>query len=202
MTQPPQAKKSTLNNHIIMRTQKQTLAGPGPGLILVAALIGVPLLEIALFIEVGGRLGLGPTLALIVLGAVIGALVVRQQGIGVLTRARRQLAAGTLPVAEAFEGLCLAIAGALLVLPGFFSDAIGALLLIPALRRGLYRQVRRRLEPQLFQGPDDFPRGSVHGSTSGPTIEGDFEEVEDNRSLRSGDGGDMPPPAGRWGGRR
>ena len=67
MTQPPQAKKSTLNNHIIMRTQKQTVAGPGPGLILVAGLIGVPLLEIALFIEVGGRLGLGPTLALIVL---------------------------------------------------------------------------------------------------------------------------------------
>jgi UPF0716 protein FxsA len=198
MTQPPQAKKSTLNNHIIMRTQKQTVAGPGPGLILVAALIGVPLLEIALFIEVGGRLGLGPTLALIVLSAVIGALVVRRQGIGVLMRARRQLAEGTLPVAEAFEGLCLVIAGALLVLPGFFSDAIGALLLIPALRRALYRQVRRRLEPQLSQRPDDLSRGPA----SGPTIEGDFEEVEDNRSLRSGNGRDMPPPAGGWGGRR
>ena len=200
MTQPPQAKKSTLNNHIIMRTQKQTMAGPGPGLLLVAALIGVPLLEIALFIEVGGRLGLGPTLALIVLSALIGALVVRRQGIGVLMRARRQAAEGTLPVAEGFEGLCLVIAGALLVLPGFFSDAIGALLLIPAVRRSLYRQARRRIEPQLFQGHDDFARAPGRGWTAGPTIEADFEEVED--SLPVGEGTAMPPPAGGWGGRR
>ena len=88
-----------------MRTQKQTALGPGFNLILLAALIGVPLVEIALFIEVGGWIGLGPTLALIILTAVIGAWILRQQGFAVLMRAQRQLAGGALPVVEVFEGL-------------------------------------------------------------------------------------------------
>ena len=113
-----------------MRTQKQTAAGPRLGLILLAVLIGVPLIEIALFIKIGGWIGLGPTLALIVPSAVIGAWIVRQQGISVMLRAQRQLAEGSLPVLQAFEGLCLAIAGGLLLTPGFLTDALGALLLV------------------------------------------------------------------------
>ena len=74
------------------RTQKQTTRGRGLGLILLAALIGVPLIEIALFIQVGGWLGLGPTLILIVLTAVIGAWMLRVQGFAVLARAQRQMA--------------------------------------------------------------------------------------------------------------
>jgi UPF0716 protein FxsA len=174
-----------------MRTQKQTIAGPRVGLILLAALIGVPLLEIALFIKVGGWIGLGPTLALIVLTAVIGALMLRQQGISVLMRAQRQWTDGALPVVEVFEGLCLVVAGAFLLTPGFFTDAIGALLLVPAVRRSLYRQVRRRIEPRLFQGSGDSPDGS-----SGPTIEAEFEEVAEDRTRPSGDGWDRPPPRG------
>jgi UPF0716 protein FxsA len=177
-----------------MRTQKQTAAGPRVGLVLLAALIGVPLIEIALFIKVGGWIGLGPTLALVVLTAVIGAWMLRQQGVSVLMRAQRQLVDGGLPMAEVFEALCLVIAGALLLAPGFFTDAIGALLLIPPVRRVLYQQVRRRLEPHLFRGPDDRFGGSGDGTApAGPTIETEFEEVPEPP-----DQADMPPPRGDW----
>jgi UPF0716 protein FxsA len=178
-----------------MRTQKQTAAGPRFGLILLAALIGVPLLEIALFIEVGGWIGVGPTLALIVLTAVIGAWMLRQQGIGVLMRAQRQLADGVLPVAEVFESLCLVIAGALLLTPGFFTDAIGALLLVPAVRRALYRRLRHHIEAHVV----DVSR-PPHGRppARGPTIEAEYEQIDDpDRSERSEQ--DMPPPRGDWG---
>lgn len=197
--QPPQPKKSTLNNHIIMRTQKQTAAGRGIGLVLLVALIGLPLLEIALFIEVGGWIGLWPTLALIVLTAVIGAWMLRQQGFAVLMRAQRQLAEGALPVVEVFEGLCLVIAGALLLTPGFFTDALGAILLVPAVRRALYRQVRQRLEAHIARAPREFGAGPWEGPAPGPTIDTEYEEVEQDRTGPPGNGRDMPPPRGDWG---
>jgi UPF0716 protein FxsA len=182
-----------------MRTQKQTAGGPRFGLILLAAFIGVPLLEIALFIEVGGWIGLGPTLALIILTAVIGVWMLRLQGIGVLMRAQRQLTEGSLPVVEVFEGLCLVIAGALLLTPGFFTDATGALLLVPAVRRALYQRLRRHIEAHVTDasGPSHDrapPRPS-------PTIEAAYEEIEDperpERPERPEQ--DMPPPRGDWG---
>ena len=185
-----------------MRTQKQTAAGPRLGLLLLAALIGVPLLEIALFIKVGGWIGLGPTLALIVLTAVIGAWMLRQQGLSVLMRAQRQLAEGSLPVAEVFEGLCLVIAGALLLTPGFFTDAVGALLLVPAVRRGLYRQVRGRIEAHVVDvsSPREGARGP--GPTSGRIIDAEYQEVDDGTRPKRRDedeAADMPPPRGDWG---
>jgi UPF0716 protein FxsA len=187
-----------------MRTQKQTVVGRGLGLILLATLLGVPLLEIALFIKVGGWIGLAPTLALIVLTAVIGVWMLRLQGISVLISAQRQLAAGSLPVTEVFEGLCLVIAGALLLMPGFFTDAVGGLLLVPAVRRFLYRRVRQRLEAHVVdvRGPARHGPGPV-GPTRGPTIETEYEEIVDpNRSMLHSDNSedqDMPPPRGHWG---
>jgi two-component system, NtrC family, sensor kinase len=161
--------------------------GPLLGLILLAALIGVPLLEIALFIEIGGWIGLGPTLALIVLTAVIGAWKLPSQGIDLLMRARRQLAEGTLPAVEVFEGLCLAIAGALLLAPGFLTDAVGALMLVPAVRRALYHQVRRRIEAHIARGADDFGPEPGYGSGAGPTIETECKQVGEERPGPSGD---------------
>lgn len=176
-----------------MRTQKQTAVIPAPGLIVLAALIGVVLLEIALFIQVGSWIGVAPTLALILLTAVIGVTLLRWQGISVLMRAQRQLADGSLPVFEVFEGLCLVIAGALLLAPGFFTDALGALLLVPAVRRVLYRQIRQRLELDVVDLAGPAPPNGGQGL--GPTIEADYEEIiEDGREDL-----DMPPPRGHWG---
>jgi UPF0716 protein FxsA len=181
-----------------MRTQKQTAVGPGVGLLVLAALIGVPLLEIALFIEVGGRIGLGATLALIVLTAVLGVAILRWQGVGVMLRAQQLLAAGSLPVLEVFEGLCLVIAGVLLLIPGFFTDAVGALLLLPPVRRALYRQVGQRIEAHVVD-----VAGPARRAPSGPTIEAEYEEVlEPDRPLLGADDRedqDMPPPRGQWG---
>jgi UPF0716 protein FxsA len=181
-----------------MRTQKQTAAGRWIGLILLTALIGVPLIEIALFIEVGGWIGLWPTLALVVLTAVIGAWMLRQQGLSVLMRAQRQLAEGALPVVEVFEGLCLVIAGALLLTPGFFTDALGAVLLVPAVRRTLYRQVRQRIEAHIVRAPEDFGVGPGQSPAPGPTIDTEYEEIEQDRGEPPGDGADLPPPRGDW----
>lgn len=182
-----------------MRTQKQTALGPGFGLILLAALIGVPLIEIALFIKIGGWIGPAPTLALVVLTAVIGVWMLRLQGVGVLLSAQRQLAAGSLPVAEVFEGLCLVIAGALLLIPGFFTDAVGALLLVPPVRRALYGQVSRRLEAHVVD-----LRGPARSAPQrmGPTIEAEYEEIVEDRSIPSPHDREdqaMPPPQGHWG---
>jgi UPF0716 protein FxsA len=179
-----------------MRTQKQTAAGPRFGLILLVAFIAVPLLEIALFIEIGGWIGLGPTLALIIVSAVIGAWIMRQQGIGVLRRAQQQLAEGVLPVREVFEGLCLLVAGALLLTPGFFTDALGALLLVPAARRALYRRLRHRIEAHVVDVANRPEDGAP--VRAGPTIEAEYEEIEDPRPADRRQQ-DMPPPRGDWG---
>ena len=193
------------------RTQKQTARGRWLGLILLTALIGVPLIEIALFIQVGGWLGLVPTLILIVLTAVVGAWMLRVQGFAVLTRAQRQLAEGVLPVAEVFEGLCLLVAGALLLTPGFLTDAIGALLLVPACRALLYRLAGQRLElrvaaaSQAARGPEQ--PGRVAGRQPGPVVDAEFREVasegkpaaqEPRPSDPTPSGPDMPPPRGDW----
>ena len=153
----------------------------------------------------GRWIGLAPTLALIVLTAVIGTWMLRLQGLSVLMGAQRQLAAGSLPVAQVFEGLCLVIAGALLLLPEFCaSGAVGALLLVPVVRRALYRQVRQRLDLHVAEvrgraRPAPGPLGPSHG----PTIETEYEEIVDQaQSIGRRDkkeNQDLPPPQGHWG---
>lgn len=97
-------------------------------------LFAIPFVEIALFIEIGGRIGLWNTLALVVLTALAGAWLLRMQGFCTLRRVRESLARNVFPAAELFDGLCLLIAGVLLLTPGFFTDALGLLLMIPPVR--------------------------------------------------------------------
>ena len=125
------------------RSERQTASRLRLAPFLLLAFILVPLAEIAVLIKVGGVIGLVPTLALIVLTAVVGTWMLRHQGFSVLARAQRQLEQGVMPVSEVFEGLCLLVAGALLLTPGFLTDAAGALLLVPQVRALLYRQVCR-----------------------------------------------------------
>lgn len=127
------------------------------GLVAVALIVW-PLAEIAGFVLAGRALGLWPTLALTVLSAALGLLLVRMQGLGVLRRGLAALERGEPPVAEMFEGVLLAAAGALLLLPGFLSDAVGLVLLAPAFRRLLMRLVlartgaRRRERDDVIEG--------------------------------------------------
>ena len=173
------------------RSQRQTTSRVPLGAILLVAFIVVPLAEIAVLIQVGGWIGLMPTLALIILTAVIGTIMLRRQGFAVLTRAQRQLEQGILPVAEVFEGLCLLVAGALLLTPGFITDACGALLL-PPVRALLYRRVGHYLERHVVRSPEAPPGQPADGHPP-PVLDGDCEEVEED---------DLPPPRGGWDGKR
>ena len=104
----------------------------------------VPLVEIWLLIEVGSVIGAIWTVMLVVLTAMIGAALVRAQGLATLSRSQAQLRAGELPALEMFEGVALIVAGALLLTPGFFTDIVGFTLLMPPLRRRLIRTVMER----------------------------------------------------------
>jgi len=96
------------------------------------------------------------------------------------------------PVLEVFEGLCLLLAGALLLTPGFITDAIGALLLLPPVRATLYRELRRRLEHRIVTGTAGGGPGPPPDDRGAP-IDVDFEEIEPDDER-----GPMPPPRGRW----
>lgn len=87
--------------------------------ILLFLFIAVPVIEIALFIQVGGVLGLWPTIALVLLTAVVGASLVRSQGLQTLLTVQQRLAQGQLPAQQILEGVMLAVAGVLLLTPAF-----------------------------------------------------------------------------------
>lgn len=109
----------------------------------------VPIAEVALFIFVGSRIGVGPTILLVVLTAVIGAALVSRQGRATLWQARADLASGVLPARQLAHGAMILVAGALLLTPGFLTDAIGFLLLVPSVREALRRWGARRFRPDV-----------------------------------------------------
>ncbi|MBD8066478.1 FxsA family protein [Devosia sp. PTR5] len=105
----------------------------------------LPLLEIAVFILVGRSIGLFPTLALVILAAVGGALLLRQQGLGVVARMRSSMNAGALPGREMFDAMLIGFAALLLVLPGFLSDIAALALLLPPVRHWIFGALARRV---------------------------------------------------------
>ena len=124
--------------------------------------IAVPVLEIYLLITVGGIIGAVPTILVILLTAMIGVSLLRLQGLQTLTRLRASAERGELPALPMMEGALLIFAGALLLTPGFFTDAVGFLLLIPALRQTLARGMLARgiwSMAGMSQSPNPNPQG-------------------------------------------
>lgn len=123
--------------------------------LIVIPLIALPIVEIALFIKSAQLVGIGMTIILAIGAGVVGVALVKRLGIAAMERARVQMERGEMPMAEVFDGLCLALAGALLVLPGFFSDLVALALLLPPVRAGLRLWLGRHLRPatQAPQGP-------------------------------------------------
>ena len=147
--------------------------------LLLLAFLLVPFLEIYLLITVGGILGAIPTIALVVFTAVLGALLLRQQGFATLQRARADMARGQVPASAMLEGLVLAFSGALLLTPGFFTDTLGFLGLIPPVRRMFIAWVLKRMTVRASgAGPgqpfgSDAAPGGHHGHRP-TTIEGEY----------------------------
>ena len=110
----------------------------------------LPLVEIYLLITIGGAIGAFSTILLILATAILGVWLVRAQGFSVFARYRQQLASGRSPAMQVFEGMLLFVAGALLLTPGFFTDAIGFILLVPKLRRALINAAIGRRVVDVF----------------------------------------------------
>ena len=140
----------------------------------------VPLIEITLFVQVGGLIGLWPTLAIVVGTAMLGTWLVKSQGrlaLQKLTTAFNDLRDPSEPPAE---GAMILLAGVLLLTPGFFTDACGFALLMPPVRRAIFRQLASRVTVQGFSSQAGFgPRPGGPGARGGPgdIIDGEFNEV-------------------------
>lgn len=172
-------------------------------LLILAIVIAIPLIEVGLFIEVGDAIGLWPTLGLAILTAVVGIWLVRLQGLVVLMQARQQLSQGEAPTRQIFDGICLAMAGVLLLLPGFATDTIGVLLLLPPVRGWLFsrsriRAERMRMRTSVYRDGEEVYRSGPEGPRQRErTIDGDWVEINHQGELpandRDEDGG---PPGG------
>ena len=112
-------------------------------------LLVVPIAELAVLIQVGQAIGVWWTILLLIAVSVVGSWLVKREGIGLWVRANRELAAGRMPTRELLDGILVLFAGALLLTPGFLSDVIGILLLLPPTRAVVRRVLRRRFERRL-----------------------------------------------------
>jgi len=149
--------------------------------VLLLLFILVPVIEIGLFIQVGGWLGLWPTLALVLITAFVGASLVRSQGIMTLASVQDRLNRGELPAQQILEGVMLAVAGVLLLTPGFMTDAMGMLVLLPGPRAALAKQVMKRVTVSQA----GFSQGGFH---QGDNAQGPFGEDPFRRGGRGEDG--------------
>lgn len=125
-------------------THTGMLASMRPVSILFLLFILVPPIEIGLFIAIGGRIGLWPTMGIVLLTAVIGANLVSRQGRGELARLQHEFAAGQFPAKPLAHGAMILVAGAVLITPGFLTDAVGFALLSPQIREALRKWGVRR----------------------------------------------------------
>ncbi|MDJ0962100.1 MAG: FxsA family protein [Acidimicrobiia bacterium] len=117
---------------------------------LLAAFVVIPLLEIALFVAASNRIGVWTTLFIVVVTAFVGASLVSRQGRGAVAAVQREFLEGRFPAKELAHGAMILVSGALLVTPGFLTDAIGFSLLVPAVREVIRRWGVRRYRPNVI----------------------------------------------------
>jgi len=137
----------------------------------------IPLIEIYFLIQVGEVIGAGWTIFSVLATAVIGAALIRAQGASTLLRAQTNLQQGKVPAQEMIEGIMLAISGVLLLIPGFFTDTLGFILLIPAFRQAiikpLVKQSRFTMNGQTMH--------SQHRPDDATIIEGEIVDRDDDQ---------------------
>lgn len=126
----------------------------------------VPIIEIFLLIQLGGLIGVMPTIALVILTAIIGVALLRAQGLQTYQRFSQTLGQGHMPATEILEGIALLIGGALLLTPGFFTDAIGFICLIPFSRKIVIAWLTARFKPfsavDLRTGEAEAHKGNIY----------------------------------------
>ncbi|WP_112320852.1 FxsA family protein [Oceanibium sediminis] len=143
----------------------------------------VPIIEIALFIQVGGLIGLWPTLAIVVLTAVAGTWLMRTQGMAVLAELQGKLNQGGNPTGPIAHGAMILFAGAMLLTPGFFTDTLGFLLLLPPVRAALIRFGAAKLAGNITIVGGASSMHTRHGH-SDDVIEAEYHAIDPD---------DLPP---------
>lgn len=149
------------------------------------AFLAVPLIEIALFIQVGGAIGLFPTLAVVVITAIVGTWLVRSQGMQAMGQLRGSFNELRDPTEPLAHGAMILFAGALLLTPGFFTDGFGFLLLFPPFRVAALKYMRSRVKVQSFT-MGQHPRHQNAGTQPQYTqpgddiVDGDFTEIDED----------------------
>lgn len=139
--------------------------------------IAAPVLELWVLIEVGSEIGALATIALLILTAIAGIALIRLQGLLTLVRATQRMNSGELPAQEMGEGILLGAAGLLLLLPGFVSDGLAVLLLIPPLRRWLLGRLMQRMTV-VHGGNPHYRPGPPPGGPERHTIEGEYRRED------------------------
>ena len=137
-----------------------------------------------ILIEVGGMIGPLPTVGLVVLTAICGVWLLRLEGMATLTRVQEKLKRGEIPETELLEGIMLIIGGALLLTPGFATDLVGFVCLVPGLRRPLAARIIRSTSFGQFQMHSPFQGGGFRNADDQPgqTIEGEFVSESTNEA--------------------
>jgi UPF0716 protein FxsA len=150
-------------------------------ILILLAILCIPIAEIAVLIKAGQVIGVGWTLVLIVLSGILGAALMRRQGLKVLAETQRKLDRGELPVGEMFDGLCVLMAGTLLLIPGFLTDVVGLLLFIPPVRlllgTLLLSAIMRSRNSHIWVNGVEVGPGGRRGHNGGPVIDGDYTDV-------------------------
>lgn len=143
------------------------------------AFLAVPLIEIALFIQVGGAIGLGWTLLIVIVTAILGTFLVRQQGLQALGQVKSSFNQMRDPSEALAHGAMILFSGALLLTPGFFTDAVGFALLVPAVRLAVFRWARSRINVTTFTSRPNQP----------DIIDGEYSEVHEHKGEVRGPSG-------------
>jgi UPF0716 protein FxsA len=131
-----------------------------------AVFLALPLIEIALFIIIGQSIGVVPTLLGVLIAGIAGSLVIRWQGVAALGRLQATIRRGELPGKQIGDAMLIGLGGLLLLVPGYFSDLVGILLLLPLVRHGIYALLAR-----------NFRVVTVNGEPAGPA-EPDLIELD------------------------
>ncbi|WP_400084619.1 FxsA family protein [Yoonia sp. R78084] len=151
---------------------------------LLIAFIAVPMIEIALFIQVGGLIGVWWTLLIVLLTAITGSYLVRSQGLRELGNLQRSFSELDDPTEPLVHGAMILFAGALLLTPGFFTDVVGLSLLVPSVRRAAFIWAKSRMNVQRFEmgeAPQQRPR-----QPNDRVIDGEFEDVTPQKNRPEG----------------
>lgn len=148
---------------------------------LLLLLIAVPLLEVWLLLQVGDHIGFFATVGLVIVTAIIGGSLVRQQGLQTLGRVQQSLSRNELPAMEMMEGIIILLCGALLITPGFLTDTLGFLCLWPRLRRTAIQQL---LDQGIIKATAGMRQGQyVHSKADSPFASA--SQQQDKATTRS-----------------